>query len=95
MLKKIAALLCGKELLVEKRTKRGMEETDIRPLLKSCEIISEEQVLRLRCVVCAQNPALNPMLLVTAIERSVPDYKPSFAKCRRMEVLDDGNTPFR
>lgn len=90
--KEIVSLLCGEKLLVEKRTKRGMEETDICPLLKSCEIISEERALRLRCVVCAQNPALNPLLLVTAIERYAPDCKPSFAKCRRMEVLDaDGN----
>ena len=70
----------------------GMEETDIRPMLKSCEIVAGKQELRLNCVVCAQNPALNPMLLVSAIERYAPEAAPDFTKCRRAEVLDaDGN----
>lgn len=90
--KRIAECLSAKELLVEKRTKRGMEETDIRPMLKSCEIVAGKQELRLNCVVCAQNPALNPMLLVSAIERYAPEAAPDFTKCRRVEVLDaDGN----
>ena len=90
--KRIAECLSAKELLVEKSTKRGMEETDIRPMLKSCEIVAGKQELRLNCVVCAQNPALNPMLLVSAIERYAPEAAPDFTKCRRVEVLDaDGN----
>lgn len=93
--KQIAEVLSAQELLVEKRTKRGMEETDIRPMLKSCEIVSEQQKLRLNCVVCAQNPALNPMLLVSAIERYAPDAAPSFTQCRRVEVLDSAGNVFR
>ena len=88
----IAECLSARELIVEKRTKRGMEETDIRPMLKSCEIVEGKRELRIRCVICAQNPALNPMLLVSAIERYAPEAMPDFAKCRRVEVLDaDGN----
>ena len=90
--RQIAQCLSANELLVEKRTKRGMEETDIRPMLRRCEIVAGERELRLNCVVCAQNPALNPMLLVSAIERYAPEAAPDFAKCRRVEVLDaDGN----
>ena len=37
----------------------------------------------------------NPQLLVNAIERYLPEQKPDFARICRMEVLDDGNTPFR
>ena len=92
---RIASILCGKELIVEKRTKRGMEETDIRPMLKRCEIVEEKCELRLNCVVCAQNPALNPMLLLTAVERYVPEVAPNFAKCRRIEVLDAEGNVFR
>ena len=43
----------------------------------------------------AQNPGLNPQLLVSAIETYLPERKPDFARICRMEVLDDGNTPFR
>lgn len=90
--KGIAAVLCRPELLVEKRTKRGMEQTDVRPLLKHCELIAEKREVRINCVVCAQNPALNPMLLVSTVERYAPQWKPDFVKCRRVEVFDgDGN----
>lgn len=91
----IAALLSQKELIVEKRTKRGMEETDIRPLLRSCEIAQQARMLRLTCVVCAQNPSLNPLLLVSAIERYLPECRPDFAACRRLEVLDSEGEVFR
>ena len=94
-MKQIAVCFSAKELLVEKRTKRGMEETDIRPMLKSCEIVADKRELRLNCVVCAQNPVLNPMLLLSAIERYAPEAMPDFTKCRRVEVLDADGSVFR
>ncbi len=92
---RIAELLCGEAILVEKRTKRGMEEADIRPLLKTCELVAEGNSLRMICTVSAQNPSLNPMLLVSAIERYLPELKPDFAKCCRIEVYDDLGEVFR
>lgn len=91
----LKALLEGETLFVEKRTKRGMEQTDIRPLLYGITIDQRENALLLSCRVSAQNPALNPMLLVTAIETHLPQYKPDFAKCRRVEVLDSSGAVFR
>lgn len=93
--REIAALLCQPRLMVEKRTKRGMEETDIRGLLESCEITSRPDSLLLDCVVSAQNPPLNPMLLASAVERYLPALRPSFAKCRRIEMLDAAGEVFR
>ena len=93
--REIAALLFQPQLMVEKRTKRGMEETDIRGLLQSCEITFRPDGLLLDCVVSAQNPPLNPILLVTAIERYLPALRPSFAKCRRIEMLDAAGEVFR
>lgn len=93
--RKIAALLCGQTLVVEKRTKRGMEETDVRPLLDSCELTQKENALVLEAVVSAQNPPLNPMLLAAAVERYLPECKPDFAKCCRMEMLDAAGESFR
>lgn len=91
----IATLLSSPSILVEKRTKRGMEETDIRPLLHHCEITSDETHIVLLCTVSAQNPALNPMLLVSAIERYLPEFAPNSAKCRRIEVFDADGSVFR
>lgn len=91
----LATLLSEPTLVVEKRTKRGMEETDIRPALYDCEITSNADRIDLLCTVSAQNPALNPMLLVSAIERYLPNYAPDGVKCRRLEMLAADGTVFR
>ncbi len=91
----LSELLSRKELIIEKRTKRGMEETDIRPLIHSITIHAEAKELRLDCRVSAQNPPLNPLLLLTALERYCPHLQPDFAKCRRIEVYGADGTPFR
>jgi hypothetical protein len=91
----LSELLARKELFIEKRTKRGMEETDIRPLIHSVTIHAEDKALRLDCRVSAQNPPLNPMLLLTAMERYLPHLQPDFAKCRRIEIYGADGNPFR
>ena len=92
---RIAALLTGPSLVVEKRTKRGMEETDIRPLLQSCRIEPQEECLVMTAVVSAQNPPLNPMLLTAAIERYLPELAPDFVKYTRLAMLDAAGEDFR
>ena len=72
-----------------------MEETDIRPLLRRFALFERERELMLRCTVSAQNPSLNPMLLVSAVERYLPSCRPDFAKCRRVEVYDANGEVFR
>lgn len=93
--KKITALLSAPSLMVEKRTKRGMEEADIRPMLHRFSLFARPRELVLRCTVSAQNPSLNPMLLAAAIERYLPDCRPDFTRCRRVEVLDANGEVFR
>ena len=92
---KITALLSAPSLLVEKRTKRGMEEADIRPMLHRFSLSEREHELVLRCTVSAQNPSLNPMLLASAIERYLPELRPDFARCRRVEIYDAAGEVFR
>ena len=54
--------------------------------------LKSQAALVIDLVGSAQNPTLNPLLLVTAIERYLPEYKPDFVQCRRLEVYDaDGN----
>lgn len=93
--KEIAGLLSQKELPVQKRSKRGLEETDIRPLIRSCELTEEEKEIRILCTVRAQNPSLNPLLLLTAIEGHLPLYQPDFYRCRRLEIFDEEGKVFR
>ena len=91
----ITALLERPELVVEKRTKRGMAETDIRPMLHAYHVEAAPGALLLTCEVSAQEPSLNPMLLAAAIERYLPEAKPDFVRCRRLEMLDEQGGIFR
>ena len=91
----LKALFAREQLIVEKRSKRGMEETDIRPMVKELSIESESSQIRMICTVCAQNPSLNPMLLLSAVERYLPACKPTHCHCKRLEVLDENGNVFR
>lgn len=92
---KIGQLLAAPQILVTKRTKRGPEETDLKPLLYSADISKKEDRVILDCMVSAQNPPLNPMLLVQAVETCLPELKPDHAACKRIEIYDDKGNPFR
>lgn len=92
---RIGALLNSTELRVEKRTKRGIEETDIRPMIKKTEFSVETDRISLTALISAQNPSLNPALLIAAIERYLPQDKPDFVRYCRLEVYDETGEIFR
>ena len=85
----IAELLSREELVVEKRSKRGMEDRDIRPMIKSAELKSDGEKIFLSTRISAQNPSLNPALLISAVERYQPWNKPDFVRYRRLEVYGE------
>jgi radical SAM-linked protein len=93
--RRIAELFSAPQIMVTKRTKRGPEETDIKSLLYSATLSQKNDKLFIDCMVSAQNPPLNPLLLVQAIENQIPDLKPDHATCRRIEIYDDKGNPFR
>ena len=92
---RIDALLNGASLTVEKRTKRGVGEADIRPMIKETSFAVESGRIILTARISAQNPSLNPALLTAAIERYLPQDKPDFVRYRRLEVFDDSGEVFR
>ena len=84
------------ELPVEKHGKNGPTETDIAPMLR--EVIaaqSDANTILLTCTVSAQNPTLNPLLLIEAIRRYLPEDLPDFFKCRRLCLYDAQMEIFR
>ncbi len=91
----LAALFDRPELPVEKRGKKGPTEVDLRPLIRSLEVLPDPDGLRLEAVVSAQNPGLNPELLAAAVRTHLPDCAPDFARVLRLDVLDDSGQPFR
>lgn len=90
------SLFTRESLLLEKKTKSGVQMQDIIPMIKSIRASkTDDHTVVLDAVVCCQNPTLNPNQLVTAICSEVPVCKPDFFKCRRIEVFDKNNAVFR
>ena len=94
--KALTELFSRESLVIVKRSKKGNKEVDIKPLIYALSIAAaSETELRIETVLSAQNPGLNPQLLLTAIETYLPAYRPDFSKAGRLEVLDDEENPFR
>lgn len=92
----IADLFRRESLTVTKKGKNGITDQDIIPMIRKLEVVSgDENTLELHALVCCQNPSLNPMQLVAAIDAYLPELSPDFAKCRREEIFDGSETIFR
>ena len=93
---RIRELFARESLVVEKRGKNGPVQQDIVPMLREITVNeTDANTLQLCARVCAQNPSLNPALLVSAVERYEPELEPDFAKVYRLEVLDSDGVVFR
>lgn len=84
----LAALYGRESIIVMRRTKRGEGETDIKPAIKSLDVSAGEGHIVLDAVISAQEPTLNPALLIDALRRNAPELAPDFAKFTRMETFD-------
>lgn len=92
----IRALFAQESLFVEKKSKSGFIEQDIIPMICSFSVMpGDKHTLCIVATVCCQNPSLNPMQLVAAIDRYLPQYKPDHAVCRRLEIYDTKENVFR
>lgn len=92
----IRDLFAGASLVVPKKSKNGIQDQDIVPMIRSLNIRQTgEKMLVMEALICCQNPALNPSQLILAIERYLPDYTPSFSKCCRIALYDQQGENFR
>ena len=92
----IGALFAQPEVVVEKKSKNGIKEENIIPMLRRIAVsVADEYTLQLKALVCCQNPTLNPMQLNAAIEKYLPEMKADFVRCRRIQVFDSNENIFR
>ena len=91
----ITNLFASTSLMVEKKGKNGPTETDIIPMIRQLDVQLENNTVVITAKVCCQNPSLNPMLLGSAVERYLPDYKADHVRCGRLEVFDVQDNVFR
>ena len=80
------------KLIIEKKTKRGLGQADIRPAIEKILFSDTGEGLKLRARISAQEPTLNPDHLINALRQLCPELAPDFAKFTRLETYDaDGN----
>ncbi|MCR5090730.1 MAG: TIGR03936 family radical SAM-associated protein [Oscillospiraceae bacterium] len=94
-LEQLRAFFAQPELIIEKKTKRGIGMSDIRPAIG--EILFEEAPdgIRVSALVSAQEPTLNPELLVSALRQLRPELAPDFARFTRLETYDAQRNLYR
>ena len=91
----LTELFAAEKLEIEKKTKRGLAVTDIKPSIASLRFEPTDGAVRLYTVLSAQNPTLNPELLVSAVKRYEPTLTPDFARFTRTETYDTEMNVFR
>lgn len=92
----IGSLFRRDSLPVEKKSKSGPVEQDIIPMIRSIGLNQTDgKTLQLGARICCQNPTLNPMQLVAAIEKYLPQYRPDHARYSRLEIYDTEEKIFR
>ncbi|MBQ6540109.1 MAG: DUF2344 domain-containing protein [Oscillospiraceae bacterium] len=84
------------EIVVNKKTKKGFSDINIRELMDKVEIsIYNSSKIRLSAVIAAQNPSLNPLLITTAIGNYEPELAPDQVSYNRKEIYDNEMNIFR
>ena len=95
-LEAICHLFARDTLIMDKKGKNGTIQQDIIPMIRRINAVqSDEHTIVLAACICCQNPTLNPAQLSAAIGSYLPDYRPDFSKCRRLEVYDSNEKVFR
>ena len=87
----IRELLARDTLVMEKRSKKaksGKVEVDLIPLIHRATVEERRDTITLDLILRAQNPGLNPELVVAAIRQHCPDAAPDFVSFHRRAVLD-------
>lgn len=93
---KVRELFSRDALMVQKKTKSGLQDQDIIPMIRSIKVNKAgENALEIQAVICCQNPTLNPAQIPLGIGMYLPELKPDFCKISRLEIFDKEMNIFR
>lgn len=95
MTEQLREFFSRESIVITKKTKRGMGESDIRPAIRSIEFSPAEKAVTLKALISAQEPTLNPELLAESLRQLCPEIAPDFAKFTRIETYDKDMNLFR
>lgn len=78
-----------------KKSKKGYTELDLMPMVYRWDAEEGEHTVTLRLRLMAQNPGLNPALLLGTLWEGRPELKPDFARYHRNEIYGENGEIFR
>ena len=82
-------------IVITRKTKRGMGETDIRTGIREITFEPSDRAVLVKEVISAQEPTINPELLAEALRQQKPEIAPDFAKFTRIETYDAEGKVYR
>lgn len=91
----LSAFYARETVVITKKTKRGVGETDIRPGIREIAFAPGEKSVSVKAVISAQEPTINPELLAEALRQLAPEFAPDFARFTRIETYDADGKVFR
>lgn len=93
------SLMARESFIVQKRSKKskkGFTEVDIIPLVEAVEEIRHEGTfLYLTLLLKAQNPGLNPDVLLRGFREEYPDFPVCYTACHRVEIFNEEKQIYR
>lgn len=95
MLPELRAFFMQNSIVISKKTKRGIADSDIKPAIKELEFDICGKDIHIKGMISAQEPTLNPELLVDALRQKREALAPDFAKFKRIETFDENMSIFR
>lgn len=94
----IRALMDLDSLIVTKKSKKaknGETQIDLMPLIHSVNFEGRRDAIVLDVILQAQNPGMNPALLVQALRDACPNVAPDYVSYHRKQVFDRDLQPFQ
>ena len=94
----IQALLGQESLVIQKKSKKskkGYTEIDLIPMIHLWEMTPEAGCITVHARLMAQNPGLNPSIVIDTIRNLRPDAAPDFVRYHRNEIYDGEGKVFR
>ena len=91
----LTAFFASESIVITKKTKRGVGETDIRPGIREIAFTPGEGQVDITTILSAQEPTIDPRLLAEALRQLRPELAPDFAKSTRIETYDADGKIFR
>ena len=82
-------------IIIKKKSKSGIGDFDIAPSIRSITFDSSGNYIKLKAIISAQEPTLNPELLSSALEQLAPQLAPDFSAYTRTQVYNNEMNVFR